>query len=895
MTNTESGLPPRLLDTVEGKRLVDATTARPWRVWGPYLTERQWGTVREDYSANGDAWDYLPFDEARRRAYRWGEDGIGGFGDRHLRWCLALALWNGKDPILKERLFGLTNTQGNHGEDVKEAYFYSDGVPSHAYMRMLYKYPQAAFPYDQLVVENARRGATDPEFELADTGVFNENRYFDVTIEYAKGAPEDVLMRVTVTNNGPDTAPIHVLPHLWARNDWSWTEGSPRPTLKQAADGSVTAMHPEVRPMRLNVDGASEILFCENDTNVTTLYEEAAPGPFKDGINQCVVHGDRAAVGATGEGTKCAAHFAFLLHPGERRTIRLRFRPEAQPGAPFDDFDAIFAARLAEADAFYAVLQAGIPDPDRRLVQRQALAGMLWSKQYYELDIRKWLAGDPAQPAPPPERRTGRDSTWVHLYNADVIAMPDTWEYPWYAAWDLAFHCVTFALIDPEFAKQQLVLLTREWYMHPNGQLPAYEWKFEDVNPPVHAWAAWRVYQMDKALKGKGDRNFLERVFHKLMLNFNWWVNRKDADGRNVFQGGFLGLDNIGIFDRSAPLPTGGSINQSDGTAWMAMYALNLMRIALELARENHVYEDIASKFFEHFLYIAEAMTKMGGQDAGLWDEQDEFYYDVLQLPSGQNIPMRVRSIVGLIPLYAVEVIEAEQFKTLPGFTSRLQWFLNYRPDLAKLVSHWTVPAQGERHLLSLLRGHRVKRLLARALDEAEFFSDHGIRALSRVHLDKPYVFEFGGHKFEVDYEPGESTNRLFGGNSNWRGPIWMPVNYLLVESLYELHHYYGDDFTVECPVGSGKMLTLRQVAEEISSRLCNIFLRGADGKRPVFGDNPIAQTDPAFRDHVLFHEYFHGDTGRGLGASHQTGWTGVVALLLHPRGADDPCLPNMA
>jgi hypothetical protein len=894
MTNTESRPPSRLLDTVEGKRLVDATTARPWRVWGPYLTERQWGTVREDYSANGDAWNYLPFSEASRRAYRWGEDGIGGFGDRHLRWCMALALWNGKDPILKERLFGLTNTQGNHGEDVKEAYFYSDGVPSHSYMRMLYKYPQAAFPYAQLIAENARRGPMDPEFELFDTGVFNENRYFDVTIEYAKGAPEDVLMRVTVTNNGPDAAPIHVLPHLWARNVWSWTEGAPRALLKQSPDGSVAATHPDVRPMRFYADGPIELLFCENDTNVDKLYGESVAGPFKDGINQCVIHSDRAAICTTGHGTKCAAHFMVELSPGEQRSFRLRFRPDGEGGAPFDDFDAILAARLAETDDFYAVLQTDMPDADRRLVQRQALAGMLWSKQYYELDIRQWLAGDPAQPPPPPERKHGRDSTWVHLYNADVITMPDTWEYPWYAAWDLAFHCVTFALIDPEFAKAQLVLLTREWYMHPNGQLPAYEWKFEDVNPPVHAWAAWRVYQMDKALKGKGDRDFLERVFHKLMLNFNWWVNRKDADGRNVFQGGFLGLDNIGIFDRSSPLPTGGSINQSDGTAWMAMYALNLMRIALELARENHVYEDIASKFFEHFLYIAEAMTKMGGQDAGLWDEQDEFYYDVLQLPSGQNIPMRVRSIVGLIPLYAVQVIEPEHFKTMTGFVSRLQWFLNYRPDLAKLVSHWTEPAQGERHLLSLLRGHRVKRLLARALDETEFFSDHGIRALSRVHLDKPYVFEFGGHKFEVDYEPGESTNRMFGGNSNWRGPIWMPVNYLLVESLYELHHYYGADFTVECPVGSGKYLSLCQVGEEISRRLCNIFLRGADGKRPVFGANEMAQTDPAFRDHVLFHEYFHGDTGRGLGASHQTGWTGVVALLLHPRAVEDPCLPKM-
>ena len=897
MTNTESAPTSLLRDTVEGKRVFDAAAVRPWRLWGPYLAERQWGTVREDYSANGDAWDYLNFDEARKRAYRWGEDGIGGFADRHLRWCLCVALWNGKDPIIKERLFGLTNAQGNHGEDVKEAYFYSDGLPSHAYMRMLYKYPQAAFPYDDLVKENARRGPMDPEYELVDTGVFNENRYFDVTIEYAKAGPEDVLMRVTVVNRGPDAAPLHVLPHLWAANSWSWVEDSPRPLLNLSPDGSVAATHPDVRPMRLFVDGKAEILFCENDTNVDRLYGKTIAGPFKDGINECVVHADRAAVCDTGHGTKCAAHFIVELQPGERRSFRLRFRPEGEAKdegkAPFDDFDAVFAQRLAETDEFYAALQRDIPDADKRLVQRQALAGMLWSKQTYNLDVRKWLTGDPAQPPPPPDRTKGRNAAWVHLYNADVITMPDTWEYPWYAAWDLAFHCVTFAMIDPEFAKAQLVLLTREWYMHPNGQLPAYEWKLDDVNPPVHAWAAFRVYQIDRAITGVADRSFLERVFHKLMLNFNWWVNRKDAEGRNVFQGGFLGLDNIGIFDRSAPLPTGGSINQSDGTAWMAMYALNLMRMALALARENHVYEDIASKFFEHFLYIAEAMTKMGGdQDHGLWDEQDEFFYDVLELPSGQAIPLRVRSIVGLIPLYAVEVIESEHFQAMPGFASRLQWFLNYRPDLAGLVSRWTEQAHGERHLLSLLRGHRMKRLLARALDEAEFLSDYGIRAVSRVHLEQPYVFEFGGRKFEVDYEPGESTNRLFGGNSNWRGPIWMPVNFLLVEALYELHHYYGDDFTVECPVGSGRHMSLKQVAEEVSRRLCAIFLRDGDGRRAVFGDNELAQTGPEFRDHVLFHEYFHGDTGRGLGASHQTGWTGVVALLLQPRDPDQPCLP---
>jgi hypothetical protein len=891
MAKTESGQPKHLRDTIEGMRIGDAVTARPWRTWGPYLSERQWGTVREDYSAGGDAWDYLSFDDARSRTYRWGEDGIGGFGERHLRWCLSLGLWNEKDPILKERMFGLTNSQGNHGEDVKECYYYTDGLPSHAYMRMLYKYPQAEFPYQWLLDENRRRGQLDPEFELIDTGIFNEGRYFDVTVEYAKGEPDDVLMRVTIENHGPDAAPLHVLPQLWARNIWSWTENAPRPVLELQSDGSVLATHPEIGPMRFYADGIRNLLFCENETNANKLYGAALEGSFKDGINNCVVHSDRTAVCPIDRGTKCAAHFTLMLQPGEKKVLRLRFRNATETSDPFADFDAVFATRLEETEEFYGVLQRDMPDADKRLVQRQALAGMLWSKQYYRLDIRRWLAGDPTQPAPPPERLHGRNAGWIHLYNADVISMPDTWEYPWYAAWDLAFHCIAFALIDPEFAKAQLVLLTREWYMHPNGQLPAYEWKFDDVNPPVHAWATWRVYQMDRAFKGTGDRPFLERVFHKLMLNFNWWVNRKDADGRNVFQGGFLGLDNIGIFDRSSPLPTGGSINQSDGTAWMATYALNLMRIALNLARDNHVYEDIASKFFEHFLYIAEAMTKMGG-DKGLWDEQDEFFYDVLELPTGESIPLRVRSMVGLIPLYAVQVLETDHFSRMPGFSTRLNWFLNSRPDLASLVSRWGEKAEGERHLLSLLRGHRMKRLLVRALDEAEFFSDYGIRALSAIHKDHPYQLTFGGQTFSVDYEPGESKTRMFGGNSNWRGPIWMPVNYMLVESLYELHHYYGDDFKVECPVGSGTMRTLRGVAEEISARLCAIFLRDKTGKRPVFGDIEIAQTDPAFRDNLLFHEYFHGDSGKGIGASHQTGWTGVIALLLHPRAADDPSIP---
>jgi len=883
---TRRKAPPsaRLLDTIEGRRVYDARHASNWRHWGPYLSERQWGTVREDYSATGDAWEYLPHEHARSRAYRWGEDGIGGFSDSHLRWCLAVALWNEQDTILKERLFGLSNSEGNHGEDVKELYYYVDGVPSHSYMRMLYKYPQLEFPYASLIEENKKRGHNDPEFEIVETGVFDERRYFDVTIEYAKEDPDDILLRVTVENRGPDTAPIHVLPHLWARNIWSWAPDAQRPLLQQQGDGSVMATHPEMTPRRLFVDGG-DLLFCENESNGPLLFGSDERGPFKDGINDYIIRGDRGALSRSSEGTKCAAHLRFMLPPGGKETVRLRFRLAEIESDAFADFDDIFEQRIAEADEFYGVLQAQMDDPDHRLVQRQALAGMLWSKQFYYFDLPRWLIGDPTQPPPPPQRHKGRNAEWRHLHNADVITMPDKWEYPWYAAWDLAFHCVSFALIDPAFAKSQLILLTREWYMHPNGQLPAYEWAFSDVNPPVHAWAALQVYEMDRALHGKGDRPFLERVFHKLVLNFNWWVNRKDASGRNIFQGGFLGLDNIGLFDRSSQLPTGGYINQSDGTAWMAMYALNLMRIALELSRQNHVYEDIASKFFEHFLYIAEAMSRMGG-DQGLWDEEDEFYYDVLNLPGDQSLPLRVRSMVGLIPLFAVHVLQSDVFDEMPGFTSRLRWFLNHRPDLARLVSRWTEQGERERHLLSLLRGHRMKRLLRRALDETEFLSDYGVRALSRAHAEHPYVFEHDGHRFSVEYVPGESTSGLFGGNSNWRGPIWMPVNFLLIEALREFHHYYSDDFQVECPTGSGNYMGLDRIADELGRRLCNIFLRDRNGRRAVFGNCPLHQSDPEFRDNVLFYEYFHGDSGRGVGASHQTGWTGLIALLLQPHGS---------
>ncbi len=871
-----------ILDTVEGRRLEARDS---WLRWGPYLAERQWGTVREDYSADGDAWAFFPFEHARSRVYRWGEDGIAGFSDDRLRWCLSLALWNGRDPCLKERLYGLDNGQGNHGEDVKELYYFLDGTPTHSYMRMLYKYPQARFPYEELVAGNAARGLDQPELELLDTGVFDGGRYFDVTVEYAKASPEDLLIRVTVDNRGPDEAELQVLPQLWARNTWSWKPGIPEPLLKVFGAG-VLARHARMPDRRLDVDVAAEWLFCRNETNTPLLYDDRADGPFKDGINDFVVDGRRDAVDLR-RGTKCAAHVRLTVAGGGRRVIRLRFRPADSPGEPFADHDAVFAQRLAEADEFYAALQANLPDPDERLVQRQALAGLLWSKQFYRYDVRRWLEGDPLQPKPPPGRGAVRNGDWAHLNNGDIISMPDTWEYPWYAAWDLAFHAVTFALIDPGFAKQQLLLLTHEWFMHPNGSLPSYEWNFGDANPPVHAWAAWRVFRMDAELAGKPDHEFLERVFHKLMMNFTGWVNRQDADGRNVFQGGFLGLDNIGVFDRSQKLPVEGRIDQSDGTSWMAMYALNMMRISLELAVVNRVYEATATKFFEHFLAIAEAMTR---EDVarGLWDETNRFYHNVLQRPDGSAIPLRIFSLVGLIPLFAVEVIEPETLRRAPEFAARLEWVLRHRPELAALVSRWEVAGEGSRRLLSLLRGSRMKALLRRMLDEAAFLSPHGVRSVSRVHLDAPFTLELEGRRFSLPYVPGDSASRDFGGNSNWRGPVWMPINYMLVEALYGFHRYYGDEFRVEYPVGSGRTLSLREVADELSRRLTSLFLRGPDGRRPALGPLRLVQEDPHFRDLLLFHEYFHGDDGRGLGASHQTGWTALVALLLHGRTEDD-------
>jgi len=876
--------------TIEHARLAAESAGEGWKSWGPYLSERQWGTVREDYSPHGNAWDSFPHDHARSRAYRWGEDGIAGFSDSQQRLCLALALWNGRDPILKERLFGLTNGEGNHGEDVKELYYYLDATPSHSYLKMLYKYPQAAFPYAQLVEANRERGIGQPELELVDTGALDADRYFDVFVEYAQLTPGDVLMRVTAVNRGPDSAPLHLLPQLWFRNTWSWAQDTVKPNLRLSRDGAIQVQHPELGRYFLHAQArARAILFCDNETNAGRLWgDHSRRGYWKDAIHERVVASAVEAVNPTNEGTKAALWYAFEVPPGQQVEVQLRLNRENL--VSFEGFGALFAQRRQEADEFYCAIQRGMDSADARAVQRQAFAGMVWSKQFFYYDVPQWLSGDPAQPAPPSQRRYGRNADWAHLNNADIVSMPDKWEYPWYAAWDLAFHCIPLAHLDASFAKEQLLLLTREWYMHPNGQLPAYEWAFGDVNPPVHAWATWRVFQIDRKQRGDaGDLMFLERVFHKLMLNFTWWVNRKDAEGRNVFQGGFLGLDNIGVFDRSAQLPTGGHIDQADGTSWMAMYALNLMRIALELAQHNHVYEDIATKFFEHFLHIAEAMSNIGGEGGvGLWDEEDQFFYDVLHLPNGSKMPLKVRSMVGLIPLFAVETLEPELLERLPQFRQRLEWFLNYRPDLARLVSHWNAEGRGRRRLLSLLRGHRMKRLLKRMLDESEFLSDYGVRAISRIHADQPYVYRLNGMDLSVRYQPAESDSGLFGGNSNWRGPIWFPVNFLIIESLQKFHHYYGEEFTVEYPTGSGRYLSLNGVANELACRLTRIFLKDRDGRRAVYAHHPRLQSDPQFRDHVLFYEYFHGDSGRGVGASHQTGWTGLVAKLLLPRYAHE-------
>jgi hypothetical protein len=876
----------------EEQRLEESRTReKHWKRWGPYLSERAWGTVREDYSANGTAWEYLPHDHARSRAYRWNEDGLAGICDRRQNLCFALALWNGNDPILKERLFGLTGNEGNHGEDVKEYYFYLDSTPTHSYMKFLYKYPQRAFPYAALIEGNRHRSKQEPEFELLDTGIFEERRYFDVLVEYAKVGVEDILIKITATNRGPEAAEVHLLPTLWFRNVWSWGTGEERPLMYETDDTGtvgVEAKNKAIGTYRMYCEGAPDLLFTENETNTGRLYGGFNQGYKKDAINDYLVAGETEAVNPEQKGTKAAAAYAATVQPGESTTVRLRLTSDASVAPDFGKaFEEVFQSRICEADEFYETVIPAELSTDAKNVMRQSIAGLLWSKQFYHYVVRDWLNGDPNEASPPVERMNGRNAQWGHLFNADVLSMPDKWEYPWYAAWDLSFHCIALSLVDSEFAKDQLSLLLREWYMHPNGQLPAYEWAFGDVNPPVHGWAAWRVYKMEKRRRGVGDLEFLESVFHKLMLNFTWWVNRKDAEGLNVFEGGFLGLDNIGVFDRSAPLPMGGHIEQSDGTSWMAMYSLNLLTIASELAHYNPAYQNVASKFWEHFLHIAHAMNNLGSDGTGLWDAVDGFFYDVLNAPDGERWRMKVRSMVGLIPLFAVDTLEPETLEQMPAFHRRLEWFLENRPDLTRNVALMHVPGQQDRRLLSVVNIVQLRCILKFMLDENEFLSEYGIRALSRVHREHPFHLNVEGVDYGVAYDPGDSTSGVFGGNSNWRGPIWFPMNYLIIESLQKFHHYYGDTFKVECPTGSGTMMTLAEVATELSRRLSNIFLRDEAGERPVYRNAQLFQDDPHWKDLILFYEYFHGDNGCGLGASHQTGWTALVAKLMQQSGTD--------
>jgi mannosylglycerate hydrolase MGH1-like protein len=875
----------------------DAHRERNWKRWGPYLAERQWGTVREDYSAEGTSWEYFPHDHARSRAYRWGEDGLLGICDRECRLCFAIALWNERDPILKERLFGLTGSEGNHGEDVKEMYFYLDATPTHSYLKALYRYPQREFPYARLVEENQHRGKKEREFELVDSGVFDDSRFFDLTVEYAKAGPDDILIRLTAENCGPEAATLHLLPTLWFRNTWTWGRSGEgyglRPRIMRGPESTLLAEHATLGAFRLAAGlgpfgRPPALLFTENETNAARLYGDRSGPPFaKDAFHDYVVRGGSGAVNPSRQGTKSAVYYRVELPARERFTVRLRLTalaeaaatPTATAVALGRDFDAVFDARIREADEFYRARLPESATEEERRVLRQGYAGLLWSKQFYHYVVKEWLEGDPALPPPPAEHRTGRNSDWLQLYNRDVISMPDKWEYPWYAAWDLAFHMIPFARIDPEFAKHQLLLLLREWYMHPNGQLPAYEWALSDANPPVHAWACWRVYKMTAA-RGKRDRLFLERAFHKLMLNFTWWVNRKDLEGNHLFSGGFLGLDNIGVFDRSKPLPTGGHLEQADGTAWMAFYCSTMLSMALELASGDPAYEDVATKFFEHFVAIVDAMNAMGA--AGLWDEADGFYYDQLHV-NGTQTPLKVRSMVGIIPLFAIENLDESVIARLPGFSKRMRWFLENRPELARHVTVAAIPGEpgGEHRLLAIASRDRLERVLARVLDEGEFLSPYGVRSLSRVHREHPYVLEAGGTEYRVDYQPEESETGLFGGNSNWRGPVWFPLNFLLIEALERHHHFYGDRLQVEFPTGSGRRMNLCEVAHELAGRLTRIFLPDASGRRPCHGEDPRFVTDPAWRDLLLFHEYFSGETGRGLGASHQTGWTALVTQLI--------------
>jgi hypothetical protein len=854
-----------------------------WKKWGPYLSDRQWGTVREDYSATGEPWAYTTHDMAYSKAWRWGEEGIGGIADKRQHLCFALGFWNKKDPILKERLFGLSGYEGNHGEDVKELYYYLDSSPTHSYMKMLYKYPQAAYPYELLLNENRLRGRSAPEFELIDTGIFDDDKYFDIFIEYAKADMEDIMIRITAHNRGRDAAPLHILPTTWFRNTWAWGKDEYRPAMMPSNEGQIIIYHRDLGEWCLTGEDNDVNLFCDNETNMRRLYGADQSGYFKDGIQDYIIHGLEEAINYQ-QGTKAAMNYERLIPGGGSVTVRLRLSNTPGTNA-FADFDRVFEDRIRETDEFYAGLQKDMKDEDEKLIQRQAFAGMLWNKQLYIYNVEQWLDGDERQPPPPLSRKKGRNHKWRHLKNSNIISMPDKWEYPWYAAWDLAFHCVMFASIDPDFAKHQLSLMVHDWYMHPNGKIPAYEWSFDDANPPVHAWASYRVYEIEKQMNGgKGDIDFLETIFHKLLLNFTWWVNRKDQEGNNIFEGGFLGMDNIGLFDRNTTrLPGGGHLEQADGTSWMAMYSLNLMRMALELSMANPIYQDMANKFFEHFLHIAAAIANMGSTTNGLWDNTDEFYYDTVRMPGDVAVRLKVRSMVGLIPMFAVEVIDDVIMQKLPEFAKRLNWLLDNRPDLAGLVSRWHEKGSGEKHLLSLLRGHRIKRILYRMLDETEFLSDYGVRSLSKCYEHQPYSVNIEGQQLSVQYSPAESPIDLFGGNSNWRGPVWMPMNFLIIESLQRFHKYYGDDFKVEYPSRSGRKLTLQEISMELSKRLVRLFKRDERGRRVIYGDNEKMQHDPHFRDYVLFFEYFDGNTGKGLGASHQTGWTGLIGKLLMP------------
>ncbi|MDV7699022.1 glucosidase [Chryseobacterium soli] len=864
----------------EKQRISDVS----WKKWGPYVSNREWGLVREDYSANGDAWNYTTHDTAEAKAYRWGEEGICGICDDFQKLVFSVGFWNKKDKMVKERFFGLTNGQGNHGEDVKEYFYYLDSTPTHSYMKMLYKYPQNAFPYEKLIETNAGIGKDAPEYELIDTGIFDHDEYFDIFIEYVKESQNDILIRLTIVNKSENNVPLVLLPTVWFRNTWNWGYDDYKPQLRSEDSSCIEISHKDLEIKNLYARESAQVLFCENETNSERIYQSPNTSNYcKDGINNFIINGNSGSVNPEHVGTKASFFIDENFKAKETKTFEFRMS-DKKLEKPFEDFEETFSKRQKESDEFYAEIQKGIQTDDEKLVQRQAFAGMLWNKMFYHYNVDKWLKGDPAEIKPPKSREKIRNSEWKHLNNEHIISMPDKWEYPWYATWDLAFHTISFSLIDPDFAKYQLKLFLFEWYMHPNGQLPAYEWDFSDVNPPVHAWAVFRVFKIDEFLKGKPDVAFLESAFQKLLMNFTWWVNKKDKNGNNIFEGGFLGLDNIGVFDRNAVLPNGEQLEQSDGTSWMAMFALNMMRIALELAQYNTVYEEMAMKFFEHFLSIAHSLDNMGEENFSLWDEEDEFFYDAISASDGTNMYLKLRTIVGLIPMFAVEVIDDEMIENLPNFKKRMKWVLENKPELASLVSRWEVKGQDSKHLLSLLRGHRLKRLLSRMLNPNEFLSDYGIRALSKEYENNPYTLNLNETDYRVRYTPAESDSGLFGGNSNWRGPIWFPINFLIIESLQRFFFYYSPDFLVEYPTGSGEYLNLDQIADSLSKRLSKIFLKDENGNRPVNNQYERFQTDPNFKDYILFYEYFHGDNGRGVGASHQTGWTGLIAKILQPR-----------